>query len=184
MGIDSIAQTGTEAMDDGRQATPRATCESGSFDYTSRFQSVRSQGSQGQCFAFAAAGLLEEHLCATDTADCHRQISTNDLARDYPDRVNIRYDPPIDGDDFNISRNYFNLQSSNQGGVEYRLLDAALEFGVCEGRNAPWLPRLEKKCRGMEDLPSCVIEGLKTQWRRNHRATRNVSVSWEGCRSR
>ncbi len=168
---------------DGREAISRATCEAGRFDYTSRFQPERSQGSQGQCFAFAAAGLMEEQLCVSDPADCQLQVSTIDLARDYPDRVN-RYDPPIDGDPFDISRDYFNLQNANQGGVEYRLLDAALEFGVCEERNAPWFPRLEKKCRGMEDRSSCVIDGLKTQWRRYHRATRNVSVSSDQCRVR
>jgi hypothetical protein len=181
--IAALATAAEAPAVDGREAIPRESCEAASFDYSARFQPERSQGSQGQCFAFAAAGLMEEQLCATDPADCQRQISPIDLARDYPDRRSA-WDRPLDGDPFDTSRDYFNLQNTNQGGREYRLLDAGLEFGVCEEQHAPWFPRLEKKCRGTEDRSSCVIDGLKLQWRRYHRVTRDVFVSSEGCRSR
>jgi hypothetical protein len=167
---------------DGREAIGEAACRSNSFDHQAHFQTpVRAQGSQGQCFAFASVGLLEEHFCATDSRDCGIVLSPIDAARDYPDRKSLKEDPPIDGDIFDVSRDYFNLQNSNQGGREYQVLDAAMKFGICEEKHAPYFPKLEKKCRNQTDRSSCVIDGLKSVWRKYHRLSRNLSDPYADC---
>ena len=78
---------------DGREPIGESDCRSNSFDHRDHFQTpIRAQGSQGQCFAFAAVGLMEEHLCASDGRDCGIELSPIDAARDYPDRSDLKED--------------------------------------------------------------------------------------------
>lgn len=140
----------------------QAQCEANQFDHREYFSAEGDQGAQGQCFAFTAKGLLEEHLCRSQKK-CGLSLSAIDLARDYPHKVGRRGDV--------IVRDYFNLSNSNQGGLEFEILEAALQFGVCDEQYAPWFPKLEKACQGMEDRSGCVLSALKRIWKKHEKAT-------------
>jgi len=140
----------------------QAQCEANQFDHREYFSAEGDRGAQGQCFAFTAKGLLEEHLCRSQKK-CGLSLSAIDLARDYPHKVGRRGDV--------IVRDYFNLSNSNQGGLEFEILEAALQFGVCDEQYAPWFPKLEKACQGMEDRSGCVLSALKRIWKKHEKAT-------------
>jgi hypothetical protein len=157
-------------LPDGRERITEQECRTASFDFTARFTREQDQGSRGQCYAFAAAALFEEHGCATGRMKCGTEISPIDISRDYPDLV----DPftgkiPMQRD---WKRDYFRLAYMNQGGVTDQILEAALDEGVCEAVHAPWFPPLPQRCRWIGDHSTCVIEGLKSQKNRYDRAMR------------
>ncbi len=178
--VPSSSSDASEERFDGKERIAESLCQSGAFDFTARFPEEGNQGSQGQCFAFAATGLLDEHTCVLQSSRCGVRYSPIDAARDYPDKVAMGFG--AGPSDRYWDRNFFNLGNLNQGGSTYDLLEAALRFGVCEEKYAPWFPILEKKCRGLQDRSACVIGGLKRQWRKYHRLTRNWSSNDEvGC---
>ncbi len=85
-------------------------------DYSKRFGPIRDQGSHGYCWAFSAAGLMEEEYCLEDSNLCGKSISPLDIS--YCD---------------------FKFTKAREGGSPYEALKCALENGgVCTENYAPY----------------------------------------------
>ena len=87
-----------------------------SFDNNKKMGPVRDQRSNGLCWAFAGAALMEEEICFQKN-----KVSCNDSVS------------PLDA-----SRCKWKVGDKNQGGLTRYALNCALQNGVCLEQDAPY----------------------------------------------